>query len=215
MFAEWSSPPAAFQVLKKLSKDQPCDITGIRDYRMLEESGGIQWPFPRRASVPPDESAPRRYQTNPRECRLFEDGRFYHTDGKARFIFEQPRESPEQANAEYPLVLITGRGTAAQWHTLTRSGKSDILRRLQPDDLQVEIHPADAARLRVRPHTRVRVFSRRGSIYATAMVTPTVQQGQVFMPMHYEETNQLTLAAFDPDSHQPSYKYCAVCIEPS
>src|SRR5690606_8248501 len=46
MFREWSSPEAVFQILKKLSAGQPCDITGIRDYRHLDESGGLQWPLP-------------------------------------------------------------------------------------------------------------------------------------------------------------------------
>ena len=46
MFKEWSSPEAAFQILKKLSRGQPCDITGIRDYQMIDEAGGIQWPLP-------------------------------------------------------------------------------------------------------------------------------------------------------------------------
>ena len=209
MFAEWSSPQATFQILKKLSKDQPCDISGIRDYRMLDECGGIQWPFP--------EKVGRGILAEPptRERRLFEDGRFYHPDGKARFIFEQPRALPESPDSEYPLLLLTGRGTAAQWHTLTRTGKSDILRRLQPDELHVEIHPADAARFRVSPHTYVRITSRRGNTKAKALVTPTVQQGHVFMPMHYDGTNRLTLSAFDPHSHQPAYKCCAVRIEPA
>ena len=203
MFAEWSSPQAAFQILKKLSKGQPCDISAIRDYRMIEECGGIQWPFSANASA-----------LN-HERRLFEDGGFYHPDGKARFIFEQPRALPEVPDSEYPLLLLTGRGTAAQWHTLTRTGKSDILRRLQPDELHVEIHPADAARFRVSSRAHVRVVSRRGSTRATAVITAGVQPGQVFMPMHYEGTNRLTLPAFDPHSHQPAYKYCAVRIEPS
>jgi len=30
--------------------------------------------------------------------------------------------------------------------------------------------------------------------------------------MHYEVTNRLTLAAFDPYSRQPAYKFCAVKI---
>ena len=30
------------------------------------------------------------------------------------------------------------------------------------------------------------------------------------MPMHYAKVNQLTFAAFDPYSRQPSYKNCAV-----
>ena len=46
MFRAWESPAAAFQILKRLSAGQPCDITGIADYEMLDASGGIQWPFP-------------------------------------------------------------------------------------------------------------------------------------------------------------------------
>src|SRR5207249_9241079 len=45
MFEKWSSPEAVFQILKELSRNQPCDITGIRDYRMIDEAGGIQWPL--------------------------------------------------------------------------------------------------------------------------------------------------------------------------
>jgi len=48
-----------------------------------------------------------------------------------------------------------------------------------------------------------------------ACVTPTVEPGQVFMPMHYRETNLLTQAAFDPYSRQPSYKACAVRVRPA
>src|SRR5690606_8457200 len=32
MFRAWSSPEAAFQILKNLSRGQPCDFSGIRDY---------------------------------------------------------------------------------------------------------------------------------------------------------------------------------------
>src|SRR5262249_2130572 len=46
MFARWQSPEATFQILKELSRDTPCDMTGIRDYKMLEDAGGIQWPRP-------------------------------------------------------------------------------------------------------------------------------------------------------------------------
>ena len=35
---------------------------------------------------------------------------------------------------------------------------------------------------------------------ATAFVTRSVQAGQLFVPMHYEVTNQLTDAVFDPYS---------------
>jgi len=53
LFREWRSPEAAFQLLKRLSAGRPCDITGIRDYRHLDEMGGIQWPFPEEKASPP------------------------------------------------------------------------------------------------------------------------------------------------------------------
>jgi assimilatory nitrate reductase catalytic subunit len=57
------------------------------------------------------------------------------------------------------------------------------------------------------------ISSRRGSLTAKAFLTPTVQPGQVFLPMHYRSVNQLTFPAFDPYSRQPSYKACAVRIQ--
>jgi assimilatory nitrate reductase catalytic subunit len=205
LFRDWTSPEAVFQILRKLSKDQPCDITGIRDYRMLDECGGIQWPWPDNggASCLPCV-----------ERRLFEDGRFFHPDGRARFMFEEPRDVPEATDAEYPLLLLTGRGTSAQWHTQTRTGKSAVLRQLHPEKVYIEINSRDAARLGVRPQQMVRVRSRRGALLARAFVTDTVQPGHVFIPMHYEETNLLTFPSFDPYSRQPSYKACAVAITP-
>lgn len=68
-------------------------------------------------------------------------------------------------------------------------------------------------RLGIAPGSKVRVRSRRGALTATAYITPTVQPGQVFIPMHYAETNRLTLASFDPHSRQPAYKGCAIKLE--
>ena len=121
---------------------------------------------------------------------------------------------PEPACSEYPLVMLTGRGTAAQWHTQTRTGKSSVLARLYPNEPFVEINPSDAKELGLKPQQNVIVQSRRGQATANAMITPTVAPGNVFMPMHYEEVNQLTLSHFDPYSKQPSYKDCAVKIIP-
>ena len=144
--------------------------------------------------------------------RLFADGRFFHADGKARFLYDPPRQMPEPPSEKYPLLLLTGRGTASQWHTQTRTSKSAVLRKLYPRDMYVEINPADARRASVKPNDRVTVQSQRGSITAKAFVTHAVQPGQVFIPMHYDAVNQLTLAHFDPHSRQPSYKDCAVRV---
>ena len=109
-------------------------------------------------------------------------------------------------------MLLTGRGTSAQWHTQTRTGKSDVLRKLYPERAYVEVSAADADALHLETGARVRVRSPRGEIEATVFISPSVVAGQVFMPMHYAETNQLTLWHVDPYSRQPSYKSCAVAL---
>jgi assimilatory nitrate reductase catalytic subunit len=206
-FAEWSSPEAVFQVLKRLSAGQPCDMTGIRDYAHLDQAGGIQWPWSR-------ESAGENGTREPaKERRLFEDGRFPTRDGRARFLFDPPRGVAEPTDDDYPFVLLTGRGSSAQWHTNTRTSKSEVLRRLYPAEAYVELNPEDATRLGIRPHSQVVVSTRRGSIRVNAFVTPTVRPGHLFLPMHYEGVNRLTAAAFDPHSRQPSYKHCAAALE--
>ncbi len=200
MFRAWESPAATFEILKRLSAGQPCDITGIDGYDMLDECGGIQWPCPAGDSAAAERT----------ERRLFEDGRYYHPDGRARFMYEAPRPLPEPPTDRFPLLLLTGRGSAAQWHTQTRTAKSAVLRKLYPAQVYVEINPVDAKARGVATNDTVHVESRRGRISAAAFVTRSVQPGQVFVPMHYRETNRLTDAVFDPYSKQPSYKACAV-----
>lgn len=201
MFARWTSPEEVFRILKECSRGQPCEISGIRDYGTIDECGGIQWPWASENVVPAVER------------RLFEDGRFFHADGKARFIFEKPREMSECPDAEFPFLLLTGRGSSAQWHTQTRTAKSDVLRKLHPTAPYVEINERDAGRLGIRSGDTVAVISRRGHLEARAFVTLTIQTGQLFVPMHYATTNQLTFPAVDPHSRQPAYKACAVRLE--
>ena len=213
LFKDWRSPEATFQRLKELSRGQPCDFTGVRDYSHIEAAGGIQWPFTTadaQKSTSDDTQASRR--ETPGQRRLFADGRFFTPDGRARLHFDEPRPMPEIPDEAYPFLLLTGRGTSAQWHTGTRTNKSDVLRKLAPRDLYIELNPFDADRLRVSSGQAVVVRSRRGEARALALVTETVQPGQVFLPMHYETVNTLTFPAFDPHSRQPSYKACAVSV---
>lgn len=202
----YPTPAAAFQLLKALTRDRPCDVTGIRDFQHLDEAGGIQWPFP--ASQRSDETQ----LTAQAERRLFADGRFFTPTGKAQFLFEEPRPLMEPPSADYPFQLLTGRGSASQWHTQTRTAKSAVLRKLYPEHCYVEMHPADARKLGIAANEWVTVASRRGQLRALAFLTPTVTPGNVFIPMHYEPVNQLTDAVFDPYSKQPAYKSCAVQI---
>jgi assimilatory nitrate reductase catalytic subunit len=204
MFRRWASPAAAFQILKELSRGRPCDFSGIRDYAQIEAAGGIQWPYP----------AERGPEAEARERRLFADGRFFTPDGRAKFHFDPPVPLPEPPDATYPFMLNTGRGSSAQWHTGSRTDKSAVLRKLAPTTPWIEINPADAAALGLVTGACVAVRSRRGETSALAVITPIVQPGQVFMPMHFPEVNVLTFPAFDPHSRQPAYKACAVAVAP-
>jgi anaerobic selenocysteine-containing dehydrogenase len=204
MFARWTDPESVFKILRDLTQGRPCDITGIRDYAHLDEQGGIQWPMVI--------SSLKSETSNHRERRLFEDGKFYTPNGKAKLLFSPPADSPEPADAIYPFVLLTGRGTSSQWHTLTRTGKSDILNKLCPVEAYVEMNYDDAAALGLKQNDSVVIRSRRAEMRAWVYIAPTMQRGQVFIPMHYPEVNRLTHPSFDPHSRQPNYKACAVAI---
>ena len=199
LFSEWSSPEEVFSLLVRLSAGRPCDITGITGYQLIDRSRGIQWPLPAGTRPEPGD-----------ERRLFADGQFFHPDGRARLVFSAPEPVAEEVSAEFPLVLLTGRGGSSQWHTQTRTAKSAVLRSLGAPEPYVEMAPADAAARSLAPGDAVVLRSRRGAMRARVVVTPTVGDGQVFVPMHYAETNRLTNGSFDPYSRQPSYKSAAV-----
>jgi len=202
LFSKWESPEATFQILKNLSKDTPCDFSGIVDYQEIDERNGIQWPYP------------EHKKDHVMEKRLFENGEYYHPDKKAKFCFAEPREIPEKVNNEFPLILLTGRGSASQWHTETRTSKSAVLNKLYPENIYAEIHPADAEAYEIKDSRWIWVASMRGQIKVRAFLTTTVQRGHIFIPMHYPTANQLTYPAFDLQSRQPAYKFSAVKIFP-
>ena len=204
MFAQWTDPEAVFRIMRRLSENQPCDITGIDGYEQIDSQGGIQWPWT---------SADSELGQQPdQQRRLFASRRFYHEDQRARLIVDEVSPMPEVPDDDYPLLLLTGRGTVSQWHTQTRTSKSPILRKLYPNKPYIELNPTDAESFGVNNGEQVCVRSRRGYAIVNVCIVPTVRQGQAFMPMHYEATNQLTLRHFDPFSRQPSYKNSTVTI---
>ena len=220
-FARWTDPEAVFGLLQELSAGQPCDLTGVRGYEEVD-SAVVQWPYRVADRIEPGtggemggEMGGEIDATDPRaQRRLFADGRFFTPDGRARLVVGEPSVPLERPSAEFPLVLLTGRGSSAQWHTGTRTSKSATLRALAPQGAWVEIDPADAAERGIEGGQEVVVRSARGRMTARAHVTPTVGRGRVFVSMHDARTNRLTFPAFDPQSRQPSYKYAAVQVAP-
>ncbi len=201
MFREWTDTEAVFRILQRTSKGRPCDITGIEGYQMIIDNKGVQWPFPENN---PDLGTQRR---------LFEDGVFYTPNGKAKILFEAFAELPEKTDSEFDTVLITGRGSIFQFHTQTRTGKVPFLNKKSEPANYVMLNESDATRIGVKEDDMVKITSRQGSATVAARIGQVMKPGQVFMPMHYMETNYLTFPVFDTYSRQPGYKYAVVKIE--
>ncbi|MDE3202305.1 MAG: nitrate reductase [Acidobacteriota bacterium] len=202
LFPEWSAPSHAFEEWKRVSAGRLCDYSGMT-YDAIEQTGGIQWPFPAGCTEPPSSTR-----------RLYGDGIFSTPDGRAQLIATQWTPFPEQPNADFPLILNTGR-TVEHWHTRTKTGAISILQRMAPR-AWLEMNPVDAQKLNLKSHDRVDVISPRGRVGGVELrVTEIVGPGQVFLPFHFVETNanQLTQSAFDPISREPNFKQCAVRVE--
>ena len=122
------------------------------------------------------------------------------------------RPPAEEPDAEYPLILTTGRH-AFHYHTGTMTRRSYGLEKHRPEEL-VQINPEDAARLELSEGDRVEVSSRRGKVMARVTLTEKVAPGTIFMTFHYREAaaNLLTNDALDPVSCIPELKVCAVKV---
>ena len=159
------------------------------------ESKGLQWPV--------------LDKHHPGTPFLHSGGKF--SGGTGRFmttVFQPPAELPD---AEYPLLLTTGR-TLYHYNVSTQP-YSQRLSSFRPAE-RTMIHPDDAADLGIADGDSILVESRRGSIQATAWVTDTVQPGIVWMSFHYplSPTNELTNDAADKVTSTYEYKVCAIRI---
>jgi assimilatory nitrate reductase catalytic subunit len=160
---------------------------------------------------------PRARPAARRETRFFAAGDFFTSDRKARFVPVSP-PAPRLANADFPLVLNTGR-VRDQWHTMTRTGRSARLSQHLAEPF-AEIHPEDARRFGITDADIVRVSSARGSVLVRALLSPRQRRGAVFVPMHWTDQfaaeariDRLATADTDPHSGQPASKHVPVRIE--
>jgi NADPH-dependent sulfite reductase flavoprotein alpha-component len=173
------------------------------------------------AAAPSGESAAKLSPDNPvaaKPPRYRAAVRFATANGRAQF-FARPHLPPaELPDADYPLVLNTGR-LQHQWHTLTKTGKIATLNKLNPGPF-IEVHPDDARALAIGEGDQVQVRSRRGLAVLPARITDRVRVGSCFAPFHWNDLfgehwaiNALTSDAVDPLSLQPEFKYAAVALQ--
>jgi formate dehydrogenase major subunit len=132
--------------------------------------------------------------------------------GKARFVPADIIPAAERPDADYPLVLITGR-QLEHWHTGAMSRRSGVLDAIEPE-ATASLNPLDLDRLGVRPGEVVSVESRRGAVTLYARADDGTPQGAVFIPFCFYEAaaNLLTNPALDPFGKIPEFKYCAVVV---
>jgi len=122
------------------------------------------------------------------------------------------RPSDELPDADYPLLLSTGR-TLYHYNVGSQTRK-DAGPVAKQEENFVEVSPLDATGMGLQEGARVQVQSRRGQVGAKVVVSPRMQEGCVWMPFHFAEepTNRLTNDAGDNVTGTGEYKVCAVRI---
>ena len=132
--------------------------------------------------------------------------------GRAKFVPADLIPAAERPDAEYPMVLITGR-QLEHWHTGAMTRRAGVLDAIEPEPM-VSIHPLDLAALKAKPGDILTVESRRGRIALFARADEGTPRGAVFIPFAFYEAaaNTLTNPALDPFGKIPEFKYCAVKV---
>jgi assimilatory nitrate reductase catalytic subunit len=188
-----------FDELREASRGGPADYYGIT-YEKIDEQKGVFWPCPS--------------LDHPGTPRLFEGGRFFHPDGKARFMKLEWRDSGDPISAEYPIYLTTGR-VISHYLSGTQTRRIGALTDQYPEP-RLELHPRLAAEYGIGDGDWVTITTRRSAIELQAMVVRTIRPDTVFIPYHWphdRSANRLTHRTLDPRSKIPEYKVSACRVE--
>jgi formate dehydrogenase major subunit len=178
--------------------------------RTMPSIGGVTWDRLEREHAV---TYPCREEGDPGEPVVFVDT-FPRDTGRARFVPADIIPAAERPDAEYPMVLMTGR-QLEHWHTGSMTRRASVLDAIEPDPVAL-IHPLDLVDLGVVPGDAVTIESRRGTVTLYARADEGSPRGAVFVAFCYYEAaiNRLTNAALDPAAKIPEFKYCAVRLTP-
>jgi len=190
---DWHEPVS--EVFDEMRHTMP-SIGGIT-WDRLEREGGVTYPCLK--------------EGDPGLSIDFAD-QFPTETGRARFVPADIIPANERPDAEYPMVLITGR-QLEHWHTGSMTRRATMLDAIEPDPVAL-IHPLDLDALGGKPGDVVTIQSRRGEIALYARADESSPRGAVFVPFCYYEAaiNKLTNAALDPVAKIPEFKYCAIRV---
>ena len=163
----------------------------------LENVGAVTYP-----SLSPED---------PGQAIVFGDG-FPRSEGRARFTPASVIAPDETPDAEYPMILTTGR-QLEHWHTGSMTRRSKVLDAVEPQ-ANCSLHPGTLRKMGVEPGGKVRLETRRGSITLMARADRAIAPDMVFLPFAYVEAaaNILTNPALDPYGKIPEFKFAAVRV---
>jgi assimilatory nitrate reductase catalytic subunit len=196
---------------RESTRGRDLDITGL-NYAQLE-AVPAQWPRPE-----------GQVQS---QARLYTDGRFTTSDGRARFAAVRWEPVAEERVSQFPFSLTTGR-LRDQWHGMTRTGNAGRLFAHSPEPC-VQLHPTDLQRLGLQDGALAQVRSKRGSLVLPVQTSAQIAPMQAFIAMHWGPevlsgrdaqgqpglgVNVLTTSSYCPSSRQPELKHAAVQITP-
>jgi formate dehydrogenase major subunit len=138
--------------------------------------------------------------------------KFPTESGRAKFVPADLISAAERPDAEYPMVLITGR-QLEHWHTGAMTRRASTLDYIEPEPV-ASVNPLDLEKLGIPPGGILTIESRRGRISLYARADDGMPTGAVFVPFCYYEAaaNMLTNPVLDPFGKIPEFKYCAVKI---
>jgi len=189
---------AIFNELREASKGGIADYYGIT-YEKIDRQMGVFWPCPD--------------LDHPGTPRFFEGGRFWHDDGRAKFLIAEYRESGDPVDDEFPIYLTTGR-VVSQYLSGTQTRRIGPLVDQYPEP-RMEIHPQLAEQHGIADGDEVIITTRRGELRFPAMVVKTIRPDTIFVPYHWagkRSINRLTHRTIDPRSKIPEFKVSAARI---
>jgi predicted molibdopterin-dependent oxidoreductase YjgC len=192
--ATWAAYASTAAIAAELAAVTPI-YRGVLPERLT--GAGLVWPCP----APDHPGTPTLHTTT-------------FTRGRGAFHAASAQPPAEEPDAEFPLVLTTGR-ILYQYHTGTMTRRSQPLDWREPRGY-AEINARDAAAAGLRDGGPVVIRGRRGQVRTQARLSERVPPGTVFLSFHWKEApaNLLTQDfALDPLAKIPEYKICAVRLE--
>jgi len=137
---------------------------------------------------------------------------FPTADGRGRIVPADLLPPDEVPDADYPLVLTTGR-LLEHWHTGAMTRRAGVLDAIEPQGI-ASMNPREIGRRGLQQGEMIAIETRRGTVEAILRADREVADGMVFMPFCFNESpaNMLTNPMLDPFGKIPEFKYCAARI---